>query len=49
VRDEQKRIKDEIVVQEKLVINKGRNPRLSDIFVRPNPTGRRLSFLVNAK
>eukprot|EP01118_Nematostelium_gracile_P011535 TRINITY_DN4109_c0_g1_i4.p1 TRINITY_DN4109_c0_g1~~TRINITY_DN4109_c0_g1_i4.p1 ORF type:complete len:781 (+),score=207.84 TRINITY_DN4109_c0_g1_i4:750-3092(+) len=48
MRDEQKRIKDQIVVQEKLVLNKGRNPRLSDIFVRPNLTGKKTIGILEA-
>jgi len=37
-----------VVVQEKLQLSKGRNPRLSDIFVRPNPSGRRTTGVLEA-
>jgi len=30
-----------LIQQEKLIISKNRNPRLTDVFVRPNPVGRR--------
>jgi len=29
------------VLQEKLILSKGRNPRLSDVFIRPSATGRK--------
>jgi len=37
-----------LIEQEKLVISKGRNPKLSDVFVRPNPVGRRTTGILEA-
>jgi nucleosome binding factor SPN SPT16 subunit len=41
VRETEKRESANLIAQEKLVLSKGRNPRLADVFVRPNPVGRR--------
>eukprot|EP01119_Soliformovum_irregulare_P009960 TRINITY_DN2402_c0_g1_i4.p1 TRINITY_DN2402_c0_g1~~TRINITY_DN2402_c0_g1_i4.p1 ORF type:complete len:710 (+),score=291.41 TRINITY_DN2402_c0_g1_i4:1112-3241(+) len=45
-RDEKLRLESDIVEQDKLIISKGRNPRLSDIFVRPSPTGRKTTGIL---
>lgn len=40
--------KQELVQQEKLVLSKGRNPRLSYLYVHPNPTGKRSTGTLEA-
>ncbi len=47
-RETQRREQAGLIVQEKLVLSKGKNPRLSDIFIRPNITGRRSTGHIEA-
>src|SRR5690606_29438923 len=47
-RNQQIQNESEIVVQEKLILSRGRNPRLADIFVRPSPTGRKTIGVLEA-
>jgi nucleosome binding factor SPN SPT16 subunit len=42
------RARASLIEQEKLILSKGRNPRLVDVFVRPNPVGRRTNGALEA-
>lgn len=48
IRETERRETANLIVQEKLVLSKGRNPRLSDVFIRPNPVGRRTTGTLEA-
>ena len=47
-RENERRETASLIEQEKLVLSKGRNPRLADVFVRPNPVGRKSNGVLEA-